>query len=336
MHKFERNLLTEWRKLDLPFNDARYLIAVSGGADSICLSYALFRLKCKNKIKTDFIIAHYNHNLRGKDSFKDAEFVKAYADNIDFKFFQAAADKGVFDNKNLEQAARAARYEFLSRTAQEYDCKYICTAHTQNDQAETLLINLIRGSGLQGLSGIKSKRILLNALNCEINLIRPLISWAEKSDILKYASDNDIGFVTDKMNFDEKFRRVSVRNKLLPFLEKYNSNIVKTLSETAEILGNENDLIDNLLNADDDFCRKFRKKELKISELKECSRAELFRGLRFWLQIKRGNLNKISNKHLEAIRNLITSRRSGKYIELPDLKKIEKSKGLLIYKNNQG
>src|SRR5215218_8891270 len=142
MHKFVRNLLTEWRKLDLPFEGETFIVAVSGGADSVSLAIALDDLRTRKKLNSRFVIAHFNHDLRGAESERDAEFVKNLADKFDFEL---AYKKGkVLKAGNLEQNARIARYEFLMETALNTDACGILTAHTINDQAETFLLNLIR------------------------------------------------------------------------------------------------------------------------------------------------------------------------------------------------
>ncbi len=203
MQKFVRNLLTEWRKLDLPFSDKTIVVAVSGGADSVSLVLALHDLKHRKKLNLHFIIAHFNHNLRGMESEKDGEFVKDLAEKLDFEYIVKIQNpKSKIQNLkgNLEQNARIARYNFLSEVAEKYDAYAILTAHTQNDQAETLLLNLIRGSGLDGLSGMKPKR-----RQNEFSLVRPLLNWAKREDTESFCLENGIEFRQDAMNDDLKF-----------------------------------------------------------------------------------------------------------------------------------
>jgi len=156
MHGFIRNLLTEWRKLNLPFDNETFVAAVSGGADSVSLLLALKELRDRKKLNLRFVIAHFNHNLRGEESEKDAQLVVSLTSKFGFEL---ALGKGnIARVGNLEQNARRARYEFLSQTAENIQAYGILTAHTMNDQAETFLINLLRGSGLQGLSGMSPIR----------------------------------------------------------------------------------------------------------------------------------------------------------------------------------
>lgn len=156
MHKFVRNLITEWRRLDLPFEGGTVLVAVSGGADSVSLLLAIHDLIQRKKLGHRIVAAHFDHGLRGAESDADATFVRELTTKLGnelvLKHGKVAA-KG-----NLEQNARDARYAFLTETAQNLDAFAVLTGHTINDQAETFLLNLIRGSGIAGLAGMRAKR----------------------------------------------------------------------------------------------------------------------------------------------------------------------------------
>ncbi|MBX3292985.1 MAG: tRNA lysidine(34) synthetase TilS [Acidobacteria bacterium] len=154
MHKFVRSLVTEWRRLGLPVDDAAVVIAVSGGADSASLVGAMYELRDLEKLKLRLVAAHFNHRLRGAASDEDEEFVRELTTKFRVEF---AAGRGTIENEgNLEENARRARYAFLRRTAESVGAFAVLTGHTMNDQGETLLMNLIRGSGPAGLSGMKA------------------------------------------------------------------------------------------------------------------------------------------------------------------------------------
>lgn len=249
MQNFVRNLLTEWRSLKLPFNDETFVIAVSGGADSVSLLLALHDLKERRKFNLRFVIAHYNHNLRGEESDADERFVQTLAGELNYEL---ALGKGEITGKtgNLEQNAREARYEFLSETAENLHAYAVLTAHTLNDQAETFLFNLLRGSGLDGLGGMKPKRSLewkvenekwkekseIRNPESEIQLIRPLLNWAKREDSENFCLLNEVEFRYDAMNEDLKFNRVRIRKILLPLLKDFNPKIIETLAQTARLL----------------------------------------------------------------------------------------------------
>ena len=146
MHQFVRKLITEWRRLELPVAGETVVIAVSGGTDSVSLLLAMHDLVEREKLDIRIVAAHFDHNLRdGSD--QDAEYVKRLCTQlkVELNIGHGEAKRG-----NLEQNARDARYAFLTKTALTLNAVAILTAHTQNDQAETFLMNLVRGSGPEG------------------------------------------------------------------------------------------------------------------------------------------------------------------------------------------
>jgi tRNA(Ile)-lysidine synthase len=326
MHKFTRNLLTEWRKLKLPFENENIIVAVSGGADSVSLLLALCELREAKKLKLNFIAAHFNHNLRGAESERDAEFVEDLAKKLEIEFFggiQNPQFKIQSRKDNLEQAARIARYGFLLNTAERFKAYGVLTAHTINDQAETFLLNLIRGSGAAGLGAMKTIRKLNE--NSEILLIRPLLSWAKRIETENFAREKNIEFRTDSMNEDEKFSRVRVRKTLLPLLAKFNPKIVETLAKTAALLQNDAER-----QAADSGQQTGN---LILKDLKVLSKTALYKTLRRWLEYNRDNLRRVDLKHIEAIERLIFSRKSGRKVELPGGETVIKKEGKLFFED---
>jgi tRNA(Ile)-lysidine synthase len=337
MNKFVRNLLTEWRKLNLPFADETVIVAVSGGADSVSLAIALNDLRLRKKLNLQFVIAHFNHNLRDAESEKDAGFVKELAKKLGFEFVGGISnDKFQISKKeNLEQNAREARYKFLSETAENLDTFGILTAHTLNDQAETFLLNLIRGSGISGLSAMKSVitnfKLQISETKSEIRnpkskiaLARPLLSWAKREDTEKFCRENKIDFRNDAMNEDLKFKRVRVRKILLPLLKEFNPKIIETLAKTANLIQTE--------PKNKDQKPETKNQYLTLKELKNLSHSTLYEVLREWLEVNRGNLRQLELKHIEAIERLIFSRKSGKIVELPNGETVVKEQGKLTLK----
>ncbi len=249
MHKFVLNLITEWRKLELSFSGQTFIVAVSGGADSISLLAALHDLKKRKKLDLRFIVAHFNHNLRGPESDADEDFVKQLTTKLGFEL--AVGHGKIPKEGNLEQNARNARYAFLAETAENLKAYGVLTAHTMNDQAETFLINLIRGSGLDGLSGMKAVRsfkfqvsgfkpeeegLKPDTLNFEPLLIRPLLNWAKRIDTENFCRESEVEFRYDTMNEDMAFRRVRIRKMLIPMLIDFNPKIIETLAKTASLM----------------------------------------------------------------------------------------------------
>ncbi len=320
MHKFVRSLITEWRKLDLPFAGETVIIAVSGGADSMSLLIAAHDLAKRKKLTHRMIVAHFNHKLRGTESDADERFVSEQAVRFGFEFISGSGPLKKKDN--LEQAARNARYEFLSRIASENDALAVLVAHTQNDQAETLLFNLIRGSGPDGLAGMRQVRELKD----DILLVRPLLSWASRTDTEAFCRDNEVLYRSDPMNEDEKYSRVRIRRDVIPRLAEINPKIVETLARTADLMHRSSGDI-TLSGEDGD------RGNLIIKDLNTLQRADLYSTLRAWLRTKRGSLRSLQLKHVEAIERLILSRKSGNTVELPGGGRIVKHGGALRFTN---
>jgi tRNA(Ile)-lysidine synthase len=344
MNNFVRNLLTEWRGLNLPLAGETFVVAVSGGADSLSLALALDDLKKRKKLNLRFVVAHFNHNLRGAESEADEKFVKDLAARYDFEL--ALGHGNISEKGNLEQSARVARYDFLTGIAENLRARGVLTAHTINDQAETFLLNLIRGSGIEGLSGMKPIRSLkskvqspksedlssdsrLSTLNSQLFLVRPLLNWAKRVDTENYCRASGIEYRYDSMNEDLAFKRVRIRRVLLPLLQDFNPKIIERLAATAALLRDEHEELEKLTNR---HLSEAGKEELKTGDLKNLSPAARRRVLRAWLENRRGDLRGLDLKHLEAVERLIFSRKSGKFVELPRGETITKTNGMLVFK----
>lgn len=343
MHNFVRNLITEWRRLDLPFTGETFIAAVSGGADSISLLLALHDLRNKKKLDLRFVVAHFNHELRGMESQKDEDFVKHLTGEMGFEL---ALGRGKIPGEgNLEQNARNARYDFLTNTADNLHAYGVLTAHTMNDQAETFLINLIRGSGAQGLSGMNSVRSLksqVSSLKPETEdlrletwdlkplLIRPLLKWAQRFDTENFCREQKVDYRYDTMNEDLAFKRVRIRKILLPVLADFNPKIIETLANTAELMRL---LSEPPSSAGGSTHNADESNELLLKDLKILPKPDLYNTLRRWLAYKRGNLRSLELQHIEAIERLILSTKSGRIVELPGGETVVKQDAKLIFRN---
>ncbi|MBK8149342.1 MAG: tRNA lysidine(34) synthetase TilS [Acidobacteria bacterium] len=289
MDSFPRKLLTEWRKLGLPFADERIVVGVSGGADSVSLLLALSDLTNRTKIANEIVVAHFEHGLRGDQGPSDARFVEALSTKLGLRFVvsRAVGRFEVAKSGNLEQNARRARYRFLAEIAESLGAFAVCTAHTLNDQAETFLLNLIRGSGTAGLSAMRPVidefRIDENS-DRGVRLIRPLLTWAMRRDTEAFCGETGEEFVNDAMNDDLAFSRVRVRKELIPLLETFNPRIVETLARNSELLRNTAEPAP--MNVDEPL----------IADLKGLPRAQLLEYLRQWVNRERGNLRGIGLK----------------------------------------
>jgi len=318
MHKFVRNLITEWRRLELPWSGT-IVVAVSGGADSCALLAAMHDLTTRKKLDVSLVAAHFNHNLRGDESLADEHFVRQFAAGLQVDVLNGSGT--IAKRGNLEQNARNARYAFLLKSVIESGAKTLLTGHTMNDQAETFLLNLIRGSGVDGLSAMKAVRPLDVGSDSPL-LARPFLRWAKRNDTVAFCTENSIGFRRDTMNENLALSRVRVRNTLIPMLEELNPQIVETLARTAELMQLSDKSHESTFNSHT---------TLPVAELKTMEKNELFHFLREWLRSVRGDLRGLELQHIASIARLISSRKSGKTIELPGRQTVSKSGGRLVF-----
>jgi tRNA(Ile)-lysidine synthase len=315
---FARSLRQEWRRLGLPAANARVVVAVSGGADSVALLLSISELIQSKKLKLKLFVAHLDHGLRTV-SRADARWVKALAKRLGHESLARRVDVKALaagSGDNLEQAARRARYKFLAKIAKEKRAVVVLTAHTMDDQAETVVLNLLRGSGMDGLSGMDPARRL--GAGSEIILARPLLGWARRRDTESYCRSREVEFLTDEMNSDEKFTRVRVRRQLLPQMESFNPKIVEGLARTAELLREDSAALDQAASrllelATEDGAGS----RLRIDLLALAQPALRRRALRQWIEQCRGDLKRIERVHVLAVESLLFGDRGGRAIELP-------------------
>ena len=213
--------------------EAKVLVAVSGGMDSMCLLHLLVSQG------VSAAAAHFNHQLRGEEADADERFVRDWCGENGVAFYAGRADVAFLAEKNgwtLEEAGRRARYEFLERTAQEHGFDRVATAHHAQDNAETLLFNLLRGAGPGGLGGIAPVRG---------KLIRPMLC-VTRDEIERYAEENAVPYRTDSTNADLSYTRNYLRSQVLPLLQSVNGAAVAHLTNTALLMRGEDEYLDTL------------------------------------------------------------------------------------------
>ncbi|HZM99250.1 MAG TPA: tRNA lysidine(34) synthetase TilS [Pyrinomonadaceae bacterium] len=336
INQFPRLLLVDWRRLRLPTSGATIVVAVSGGADSTALLLAIEELKTRNKLYVDVCVAHLDHGLR-KSSSKDAKWVKELATRLGFRSVigrSKVAEDAEESSDNLEQAAREARYAFLERTAKKVSANYVLTAHTMDDQAETVLLRLMRGSAGAGLGGMESLRPL--AKNSSIKLARPIL-WARRIETEDYCRLRRVEFLTDEMNDDQKFARVKVRKQLLPLMQSFNNRIVEALSRTAAqlredgaVLFNNSDALlqqASLSNVENET----KPPALDVKVLSKAPPALRRRALRQWLSEARGGTRRLEMVHLSAVEKLLEGTAGGRVVELPGGGRVSRRQHRLVF-----
>ena len=229
------------------------LAAVSGGADSVAMLHLLAD-SCPAEGK--LAVAHVNHGLRGADSDADAEFVKSLAEEYQLRYFehrlQSLRRRGIRSeggtlevNRTLcENSARNLRYDFLVQQAERIGFRYLATAHTLDDQTETVVHRLLRGTGLSGLAGMASARMITPA----VTLLRPMLH-VRRTTILAYLKSLGKTFREDKTNVENQFTRNRIRNRLLPMLRKeFNPQIDEALCRLATLATENESVLSELLD----------------------------------------------------------------------------------------
>jgi tRNA(Ile)-lysidine synthase len=338
--EFARRLMLEWKRLKLPAEEVRVVVAVSGGADSAALLLAVDELSKSGRIALEVTVAHLDHGLRGEAGREDARWVAALADSLKVEVEVGRArvkERVAIERDNLEQAARRARYEFLAEVAEEGGARVVLTGHTMDDQAETVLLRLLRGSGSEGLSGMDAVRAL--TASSDILLARPLLGWARRAETEKYCRERGVEFRTDEMNEDERFARVRVRRRLLPLMAEFNPRVVESLARMAELLRGDGAV---LKMAAGELLEAAREKEkaaggtfasvagsLSVNMLARAPHAVRRRALRLWIAEGRGSLRRLELVHLLGVEKLLAGERGGRIAELPGGSFVERRRGRL-------
>ncbi|MFH0935976.1 MAG: tRNA lysidine(34) synthetase TilS [Candidatus Omnitrophota bacterium] len=300
----------------------KIVVGVSGGPDSTALLYLLNDLKEEFGLK--LYVAHLDHMLR-QSSFRDAEFVKKIADKLQLPSrisrlnIKAQAEKG-----SLEEIARNARLGFFFKLAKESGAKKIALGHTVDDQAETVLMRILRGTGLYGLSGILPKR---NISGYEV--IRPLIE-IKRSQIDVFLKKRKISPRIDGSNLKDIYFRNKIRNRLLPLLEAgYSRNIKELLTNMAQSAGFD---YDYLSRAADRSMRRI-KSRISLDKLKKLHPALQRIIIRKMIAAVAGNTRRITFRHMREIEDLVLNRPLNSIVDLPGgISAIKRKKYLSFYR----
>lgn len=288
----------------------RVLVALSGGPDSVCLLHVLKNLKDESKL--DIYALYIDHGLRPEEVSVEIEFCKNLCEKLDLPFMTKSIDvKNYAQEKgiNRQAAARELRYQVFEETALEINAQKIALGHTADDQAETILMRLFRGSGSTGLSGIPPVRG---------KFIRPLIN-IERQEIERYLQEEKIEYIVDSSNLRRDYLRNKIRLSLMPMIREVNPNIIDTLSRTAAILREEERYFEILVTKT--LIRLMSRKtnsriELFLSPLEVMEKVILRRALRRAIDETRG-LRGINFIHIEDIIDLIKKGRTGDRLYLP-------------------
>ena len=264
----EKKILNIIKEYNLIEKGEKVVLAVSGGPDSMCMLDNLRKIQKSKKIEFEFVVAHVNHMIR-EEATDDEEYVKKYCEKNEIKCYIKRIDvKAYANNKKmgLEEAGRKLRYEFFDEILEIENANKIAIAHNKNDKAETIIMNLLRGSGIAGLKGIEPIR--------NNKYIRPIINL-ERKEIEKYCEENNLNPRIDKTNFINDCTRNKVRNIVLPYIkEEFNPNIIENLNRLSKIITEEDLFMQELTN---EIYNKLLIEESKkqiILDLKEFNKQE--------------------------------------------------------------
>lgn len=289
------------------------LVAVSGGPDSVFLLQALKFLKTKLKL-IKLIVCNLDHGLRGRESRDDSLFVKITAEDLGLDFIHKRINLSKEKSKDLstEEIARIERYRFFLDAARAVKADVAATGHTLDDQAETILMRLIKGSSLKGIVGISPVRIEGN-----IRIVRPLFEL-EKKEIEEYLDERGVAYRIDSTNKEPIYFRNVVRKEILPFLEKYNPRLKRALCSLAEHLREDLEFIRESKKA---LRHKPREAdgvlEIKLKDLIVQPKALQKEVLRDALDKIGGEVKRLSFRHWKEAEQLIAHKRKGSSLDLP-------------------
>lgn len=229
------NTLKKYKQIE---SGDKIILGVSGGPDSISMLHILNELR-KEQGNFEIIVAHINHMIR-EEADEDEEYVREYCEKENIKFFAKRAEILKISEENkigTEEAGRKIRYEFFEEILKQENANKIATAHNANDNAETVLMNIIRGSSISGMKGIEPIR--------DNKFIRPLIE-SKREDIEKFCEEQRLNPRIDKTNQENIYTRNKIRNILIPLIkQEFNPNIIETLNRLSEIAKKENEYFDN-------------------------------------------------------------------------------------------
>ena len=256
----KNKVLETINKYNLIENGDKLVLGVSGGPDSISMLDILNKIRLDNTIKLNFklVVVHINHMIR-EEAKEDELYVKNYCRKNNLEFYSKSIDVKKLANTNkigTEEAGRNARYEFFNEILEKTHSNKIAIAHNKNDNAETMIMNIMRGSGVSGLKGIEPKRGIY---------IRPLIE-CERTEIEKYCEENILNPRIDKTNFENEYTRNKIRNVVIPYIKKeFNPNIINTLERLSNLVKEEETYIEKqVLSIYNDIVIEQKEKEILL------------------------------------------------------------------------
>ncbi|SHH42628.1 tRNA(Ile)-lysidine synthase [Caloranaerobacter azorensis DSM 13643] len=288
------------------------VVGVSGGPDSMALLYVL--REAKERIDFNLYIAHINHGVRGKEADEDEEYVRRVSNELRIPFYSIKVDMSKYAKENRlseEEAGREIRYNFFRQVLSQLGNGKIAVAHNKNDQAETLVMRFIRGTGLDGLKGMDYKNG---------DIIRPLLD-VSRDEIEEYIKENNIEVRIDKTNFKPIYSRNKIRLELIPFIkENFNESFIDTIYRTSRLMAIDSDFLKKYaLEKYEQMVYKETKDKIIIDREEFSKQHDSIKSRILRMAIERllGHIKGIEEKHIYDAINLILKNSTGKRINLP-------------------
>ncbi len=303
-------------KYNLIENGDRLVLGVSGGPDSICMLSILNEIRNEKLYNLNFEIsvAHVNHLIR-EEANEDERYVKEFCEKLNIPFYTKSIDVQKMANNNkigTEEAGRNARYAFFHEVLEKTNSNKIAIAHNKNDKVETMIMNILRGSGISGLKGIE---VFSNIGNTKY--IRPLIE-CERTEIEQYCEENNIKPRIDKTNFENIYTRNKIRNVVIPYIKKeFNSNIIQTMDRLSEIVKEEEDYFLRLVkNKYKEFVIEENEKQIvmNLQKFNQEERVIKSRLLLYTISRLLGTTKGIEKIHIDDVIKLIENNIGNKYL----------------------
>jgi len=298
----------------------RVLVAVSGGSDSVGLLAILSRLS--RRLGVDLVCGHVNHQLRGADADRDEACAENLALRLGVKFVRAAVELGLNEEGNLEERAREVRYAALHRLALEEGCARIATGHTEDDQAETVLLRLTRGAGPLGIAGIRPCR--------SDGVIRPLIDCSRES-VRSVVRELGLTWREDSSNQDVRFQRNMMRQRVVPVLRELNPRATQAISRAAALLQAQEEIVQEWVVAT--LAGATEGGALRVDAIRTIAaplRGYLVRG---WLVEQGVGPRRLTARHVDSVLALAGGSRASGEIALPGNRIVRRRYSLLTIDN---
>ena len=308
----KNKVLNTIKKYNLIESGDKIILAVSGGPDSISMLDILNNIKNDKNIDINFeiIVAHVNHMIR-KEAIEDEKYVREFCEKRKIEFYSKSIDVQKIANNNkigTEEAGRKARYEFFDEILKKTNSNKIAIAHNKNDSVETVIMHILRGSGISGLKGIEPRRE---------KYIRPLID-CERKEIEKYCNENDLKPKIDKTNFENVYTRNKIRNVVIPYIKnEFNENIIETISRLSKLVSEEEDYMERQIKkVYEDILIIEGKKEIQLDLKKFNNQEKVIKSRLIIYTITRifGSSEGIEKIHIEDIIKLCGNNIGNKFL----------------------